>query len=282
MTRRVLPVVAVCAFAALAAACSSSGPSATFTPSPSDTATFAPATATAFPTFTPTPALDAGTEIVVGGDLRVRSGPSTDAPPVKTLKDMAPVQIDQAVQGENVLVGKQTWLTTIPDWTRTWFRLTDGTFVYSAFVFIQQQGETSPLVDPQGQEKWIDVNVTTQTATAMVGATPVYTAPVSTGAPGFPSPLGSHRIEKDGRLPVERMTASQAGYSAQQATYDVENVLFTQYFDQKGDALHLNYWRPKDVFGQTATSHGCVGMQLHDAQWFWLFGAADMRVEIHT
>ena len=77
------------------------------------------------------------------------------------------------------------------------------------------------------------------------------------------------------------MTASQAGYSPQQAVYDVERVLFTQYYDQKGDALHLNYWRPKEVFGQTATSHGCVGMQLHDAQWFWLFGAAGMRVEIH-
>ena len=77
------------------------------------------------------------------------------------------------------------------------------------------------------------------------------------------------------------MTASQAGYSPQQAAYDVENVLFTQYYDRNGDALHLNYWRPKEVFGRTATSHGCVGMQLHDAQWFWLFGAPEMRVEIH-
>jgi lipoprotein-anchoring transpeptidase ErfK/SrfK len=116
----------------------------------------------------------------------------------------------------------------------------------------------------------------------MVGARAVYTAPVSTGSPDFPSPLGSHRIEKDGRLAVERMTAAQAGYSPEQAKYDVERVLFTQYYDRGGDALHLNYWRPKEVFGHTATSHGCVGMQLHDAQWFWLFGAPDMRVEIHT
>jgi lipoprotein-anchoring transpeptidase ErfK/SrfK len=282
MSRRAIPVVAACALGVLATACSGGGQSATSTPSPSDTATFAPATPTPFPTFTPTPVLSAGVQIVVGGDLRVRSGPATTAPPVKTLKDMTPVLIDVAVEGENVLVGKQTWVPTVPDWTRTWFRLTDGTFVYSAFVFIQQLGEESPLIDPQGQEKWIDVNVTAQTATAMVGATPVYVAPVSTGAPGFPSPLGSHRIEKDGRLAVERMTASQAGYSAQQAVYDVENVLFTQYYDQKGDALHLNYWRPKEVFGQTATSHGCVGMQLHDAQWFWLFGSAGMRVEIHA
>jgi lipoprotein-anchoring transpeptidase ErfK/SrfK len=282
MTRHVLPFLAACVLAALASACSGGSPAATSTPSPSDTATSAPATKTPFPTFTPTPVLGAGTEIVVGGDLRVRSAPSTQAPPVKTLKDMTPVQIDAAVEGENVLVGTQTWLPSIPDWTRTWFRLTDGTFLYSAFVFIQQPGEESPLVDARGEERWIDVNVTAQTASAMVGARAVYTAPVSTGSPDFPSPLGSHRIEKDGRLAVERMTASQAGYSPEQAKYDVERVLFTQYYDRGGDALHLNYWRPKEVFGHTATSHGCVGMQLHDAQWFWLFGAPEMRVEIHT
>lgn len=281
MTRRILATLATCALSALAPACTSGGPSPTATPSPSETATFAPLPATAFPTFTPTPTLGAGSEIVVGGDLRVRSAPSTAAPPVKTLKDMTHVQIDAAVEGENVLVGAQTWVPAVPDWTRTWFRLTDGTFVYSAFVFIQQPGEESPLADARGQERWIDVNVTTQTATAMIGARAIYTAPVSTGAPDFPSPLGSHRIEKDGRLAVERMTASQAGYLPEQARYDVERVLFTQYYDRGGDALHLNYWRPKEVFGHVATSHGCVGMQLHDAQWFWLFGAPDMRVEIH-
>jgi lipoprotein-anchoring transpeptidase ErfK/SrfK len=283
MRLRIASALVLCAIAALAVSCSGSTPSPTSTSSPSETATPAPATATPSPTATATPALSAGVEIVVGGDLRVRSGPSTTAPPVKTLKDQTHVQIDAAVEGENVLVGTQTWVTVSPEWTRTWFRLTDGTFVYAAFIFIQQPGEASPLAEVAGgDEKWIDVDVTKQTATAMIGARSVYTAPVSTGAPGFPSPLGSHRIEKDGRLAVERMTASQAGYSPDQAAYDVERVLFTQYYDRNGDALHLNYWRPKEVFGHTATSHGCVGMQLHDAQWFWLFGAPDMRVEIHV
>ena len=281
MARRTLFVATACALSALAAGCSGTMPAPTSTLSPSEPATSAPATKTPSPTATPTPELSAGVEIVVGGDLRVRSGPSTAAPPVKTLKDRARVQIDTAMDGENVLVGAQTWVPVTPDWTRTWFRLTDGTFVYSAFVFIQQPEEASPLADGRGEERWIDVDVTKQTATAMIGTRGVYTAPVSTGAPGFPSPLGSHRVEKDGRLAVERMTASQAGYSPEQAAYDVERVLFTQYYDRNGDALHLNYWRPKDVFGHTATSHGCVGMQLHDAQWFWLFGAPDMRVEIH-
>ena len=274
--------IAVLAFTLLTAvACGEkSEPAPTATPAPSDTP--APATATPFPTFTPTPELAAGQAIVVGGDLRVRSAPTTASELLGELADTQMVTIAEAVQGENWLVGTQTWVTTIPAWTSTWYRLADGTFVYAAFIFILQPGEASPLAQYPGEEKWIDVNVSTQSASAMVGGRAVHTARVSTGSPAFPTPLGSHKIEPDGRLAVERMTASQAGYAPQQARYDVERVLFTQYFDRGGNALHLNYWRPEAVFGTSATSHGCVGIQLHDAQYFWLFGEPGMRVEIHV
>ncbi len=282
MVRTALLCMAGTMLLPLAVACTSRTAPSTATPAPSSTSTPLPATKTPFPTFTPTPVLEVGLAIVVGGDLRVRSEPSTKGSVVKTLKDQDHVQIDRAVEGENVLVGNQTWPSTIPPWTRLWYRLTDGTFVYAAFVFFLLPNEESPLTDPRGEERWIDVNVTTQTASAMIGARAIHTAPVSTGSPQFPSPLGTHHIEKDGRLPVERMTATQAGYTPGQAVYDVENVLFTQYYDRNGDALHLNYWRPESVFGHTPTSHGCVGLLPHDAQYFWLFGAPGMRVEIHT
>jgi hypothetical protein len=264
----------------LAVGCSGGGADPTVTPTFSVTNTPAPATRTPFPTLTPTPEVRANQAIVVGGDLRVRSGPSTQAPEIGTLEDQSVVVIDRAEQGENWLVGSQTWVSTAPDWTRTWYRLTDGSYVYAAFVFILQPGEPSPLTNPGGAEKWIDVNVTTQEARAMIGDTPIFTAPVSTGSPQFPSPMGTHRIGY--RTSVERMTAAQAGYTPNQATYDVERVLFTQYYADGGNALHLNYWRPQSVFGNTATSHGCIGMQLHDAQWFWLFGEEGMRVEVHS
>jgi len=274
-------LLGICALTLTSAACTkdvAAPPVDTETPAPLEPS---PAPSS-FPTFTPTPVLAPNVAIVVGGDLRARAAASTQSPVVRTLRDLERVQIDGAVEGEDWLLGAQTWPSTIPPWTRLWFRLTDGTFVYAAFVFVLQPGEASPLDDARVDEKWIDVNVTTQTATAMVGELAVYAAPVSTGEQRFPTPLGSHRIEPDGRLAVERMTASQAGYNLAQASYDVERVLFTQYFDQKGDALHLNYWRPDDVFGRTATSHGCVGLRLHDAQYFWLFAEPGMRVEIHT
>lgn len=276
--------LACCAMTAAAiclAACSTSSTAAPTAPPPSQTPLLIP-TATPQPAPTATPLLGGGSAIVVGGDLRTRAGPTTQSAIVGTLHDLQPVQIEQAVFGENWLVGSQTWVSTSPAWARVWYKLSDGTYVYAPFIFIASPGEASPLTDPQGQEKWVDVNVTKQTASAMIGDRAIYTARVSTGQPAFPSPLGHHAIEPDGRLAVERMTAAQAGFSPGQASYDVERVLFTQYYDRKGDALHLNYWRPDSVFGRTATSHGCVGMEMHEAQYFWLFGFPGMRVEVHT
>jgi lipoprotein-anchoring transpeptidase ErfK/SrfK len=280
-----LSVIAASLFGAmLLAACGNDGgPASTPTAEPPPPQTATPVPPTPFPTLTPVPVLRGGSAIIVGGDVRVRSEPNTSSEIVRELPDLTPVTIHRAVSGENWLVGSQTWLNHVPPWTTTWYEIEDGSFIYAGFVFVLQEGQYSPLTEVEdGIERWIDVNVTTQTASAMVGDRAVHTAAVSTGSPQFPTPLGSHRIERDGRLAVERMTSSQAGFSPSQTQYDVERVLFTQYFDTSGNALHLNYWRPLDVFGRSATSHGCVGMQLHDAQYFWLFAERGMRVEIHT
>lgn len=256
-------------------------PTPTPTPIPTDIPTPVPPTLTPEASPTPVPQLQAGEAIVVGGEVRTRPEPSTHNVPVGTLSDQEPVRVAAVVQGENWLVGEQTWVATSPPWASEWLRLEDGSYVYGAFVFRLQEGETSPLLDFGGEEKWIDVSLSQQTARAMVGDQPVHVAGVTTGAPGFETPRGTHYVEPDGRIAVERMTASQAGYNPAQARYDVERVLFTQYFDRQGNALHSNYWRPDSVFGSTPTSHGCIGLRLHDAQYFWLFAAPGTRVEIH-
>ncbi|MCJ7490548.1 MAG: L,D-transpeptidase [Dehalococcoidia bacterium] len=229
----------------------------------------------------PQPQITAGASIVIGGPVRLRGDASTANPETGTLYDGQPVRIVATVKGENWLVGSQTWLSSIPDWTTDWYQLDDGSFVYSAFVFTLLPDETSPTRNTGGAEKWMDVNLTNQTVSAMIGDQAIHIALASTGSADFPTPAGTHHIEPDGRVPLIDMTASQAGYSPQQATYNVERVLFTQYFDRTGNAIHLNYWRPAEVYGNTPTSHGCVGLQLHDAQYLWLFGEPGMRVEIH-
>ena len=63
--------------------------------------------------------------------------------------------------------------------------------------------------------------------------------------------------------------------------YDLDHVLWTQYFTYAGHALHDNYWRPLSVFGHEATSHGCVGMVEVDALFLWNWVGAGSLVNIH-
>ena len=234
------------------------------------------------PTASPTPQPTAGEAIVVGGEVRTRAEPSSKSELVGKLDDQQRVKIVRRVMGENWLAGDQTWLSVTPDWASEWFELEDGSYVYGPFVFILAEGELSPTMpSPEGEEKWIDIDLSEQMARAMVGNQVVFEAPITSGQAPFETPKGSVAIEPDGRIAVEKMTASQAGYAADVAQYDVERVLFTQYFDRIGDALPLNYWRPHSVFGSTPTSHGCAGLELHEAQYLWLFASAGTRVEIH-
>ena len=95
-------------------ACAGGEQTSTATPSPQPSNTALPATATPLPTMTPVPLSDAGRAVVVGGDLRVRSAPTTGSDVVKTLPDHAAVEIAEAVEGENWLVGAQTWVPSPP------------------------------------------------------------------------------------------------------------------------------------------------------------------------
>lgn len=153
----------------------------------------------------------------------------------------------------------------------------DGGYVYSAFVWVPRPGEVLPSQLPRG-ERWVAVDLATQTAKLMIGDSAVYSADVTTGKDGYETPTGHWRVNY--QVLNETMTSSQAGINDPAEHYDVKNVLFTQYFDGLGDALHLNYWQPAGVFGNTRTSHGCVGLYVRDAQYFWMFGQPGMRVEI--
>lgn len=125
-------------------------------------------------------------------------------------------------------------------------------------------------------EHWVDVNLTNQTATAMVGDTPVYTALVTTGKPGWETPVGTWYIVA--RVENETMTSASIGA---EEYYVLENVLYTQYFTTVGHALHLNYWRDDSYFGRIPSSHGCVGMRYADAKFFWDFLTLGSRVVVH-
>lgn len=124
-------------------------------------------------------------------------------------------------------------------------------------------------------ERWIVVDLAAQTATAMIAETALYSALVTTGKDGWETPRGDWSIVA--RVEDETMTSVSIGA---EEYYVLEDVLYTQYFTTRGHALHLNYWRPESYFGSVRSSHGCVGMRLADAEFFWRFATIGTRVVV--
>jgi lipoprotein-anchoring transpeptidase ErfK/SrfK len=130
-------------------------------------------------------------------------------------------------------------------------------------------------------EHWIDVNLSQEIAVAMDGGTAVQLIFVTTGGPGWETPTGTFHILN--RVEDETMKSDSLGIPIDSpGGYDLDHVMYTQYFTTEGHALHDNYWQPHSVFGSKATSHGCVGMELNDAKFLWDFLAYGGRVVIHS
>jgi hypothetical protein len=134
--------------------------------------------------------------------------------------------------------------------------------------------------DIGADEAWAAVNLTVQAAVAMVGTEAAHVALVTTGKPGWDTPEGEFRIVR--RVANETMSSAALAITDPDDQYYLTDVLYTQYFTWAGHALHLNYWRPDRVFGAERTSHGCVGMRLADAEFFWHHLRLGSRVVIHA
>jgi lipoprotein-anchoring transpeptidase ErfK/SrfK len=129
-------------------------------------------------------------------------------------------------------------------------------------------------------ERWVDVNLSRQWATAAEGDTVVRGMPVTTGKAGFGTPTGLYSIFS--RVYNETMDSATIGIPRNSAEgYYLKDILYTQYFADGGIALHTNYWQPGSVFGAYPTSHGCVGMRQADAAFLWDFATFGSRVYVH-
>lgn len=168
-------------------------------------------------------------------------------------------------------LGDGDWIEVRPDWYGIPQPLT--TIVYEAAA------PAAPVVEPQpapavtsrpGGEKWIDVNLTTQTLTAYEGQTPVYNALVSSGLARYPTVTGTFAIYV--KYTAARM---RGGYGAD--AYDLPNVPYVMYF-YKGYGLHGTYWH--NNFG-TPMSHGCVNLSTPDAEWLFNWAPIGTTVVTH-
>ncbi|MBE7552860.1 MAG: LysM peptidoglycan-binding domain-containing protein [Anaerolineales bacterium] len=118
-------------------------------------------------------------------------------------------------------------------------------------------------------QKWIDVNLTSQTLVAYEGQRPVFHTRVSTGIWQYPTIAGTFSIY------VKYESADMSGGAGDEA-YFLSSVPYVMYF-HGNYGLHGTYWH--NNFGRPM-SHGCVNLPTPDAQ--WLFGWAPVGTKVVT
>lgn len=144
--------------------------------------------------------------------------------------------------------------------------LDDGTWIAAADV-ARPHAVPPPALVTHPQERWIDVDLTTQTLVAYQGPQPVYATLVSTGRgpAGTPNatPPGLHRVW------VKLLASDMANITTEDGNqrYSLEDVPYVQFFDS-AVALHGTYWHGD--FGHPH-SHGCVNLSTLDARWLFDF-----------
>jgi lipoprotein-anchoring transpeptidase ErfK/SrfK len=165
----------------------------------------------------------------------------------------------------------------------------------TTFVRISEDGETptrwmsrkdlahpSVVAPPSGllaTERWIDIELASQTLVAYEGTTPVFSTLVSTGrgpkGTDTATPPGLHRIwvkltsSTMDNLPPPNEDAASPPNDAPLERYSIEDVPYVQFFDG-AVALHGAFWH--DSFGKLK-SHGCVNLAPLDAARLFAFTA---------
>jgi hypothetical protein len=121
----------------------------------------------------------------------------------------------------------------------------------------------SPPAEVKGSaERWIDVELASQTLVAYEGTKPLYATVVSTGrgpqGSDSATPVGVHRIW----VKILASDMDNVERDDLEAHYSLEDVPYVQFFDH-AVALHGTYWH-RD-FGHVK-SHGCVNLAPLDAR----------------
>jgi len=117
---------------------------------------------------------------------------------------------------------------------------------------------------------WIDVSISQQKVYAMQGDRKVREFVVSTGTDKYPTITGNYNIY------VKYLKADMSGVD-DGIPWFLADVPYVMYF-YSGYGLHGTYWH--DNFG-TAMSHGCINLNIEDAEWLYDFATIGTLVYIH-
>ncbi|MEO6601361.1 MAG: L,D-transpeptidase, partial [Polyangiaceae bacterium] len=134
---------------------------------------------------------------------------------------------------------------------------------------IRQTGPGPLPVDLKPNERWIDVNLTTQTVVAFEGDKPIYATLTSTGRESkvknkdHRTPTGEWRV----REKHITTTMDGDGTAAGDLPYSIEDVPYVLYYF-RSYATHAAFWHSN--FG-SQMSHGCVNLSPLDAKYLFFF-----------
>ena len=163
--------------------------------------------------------------------------------------------------------GKEAWLMPVGEMLAEKYKIDTSPVdqgnipTYSEELFIPPQPAVE-IAGPgpvPGSAKSIVVSISQQRMWAYEGETMVNTSLVSTGKPGFDTPIGTYSIIV--KKPIEDMEGLIGG-----EYYNVTDVPDVMYFTDVGHAFHGTYWH--NNFG-AVMSHGCVNLPLDVAAWLY-------------
>jgi lipoprotein-anchoring transpeptidase ErfK/SrfK len=129
--------------------------------------------------------------------------------------------------------------------------------------YVYEPGE---LPKVSKKERWIDVDLSSQSVSAYEGKNSVNTFIVSTGTWQHPTVTGQFHIY------VKYRYTDMAGPG-----YYLPDVPYTMYF-YDGYGLHGTYWHSN--FG-TPMSHGCINLRTEDAAWLYNWADVGTLVNVH-
>ena len=115
-------------------------------------------------------------------------------------------------------------------------------------------------------ERWIDINLSTQRISAYDGDKKIKTFLISSGLPGTPTVTGRFRVY------VKYVATLMSGPG-----YYLPNVPYTMYF-YNGYGIHGTYWH--NNFGYPM-SHGCVNMRTSEAEWLFNWSSVGTLINVH-
>lgn len=118
----------------------------------------------------------------------------------------------------------------------------------------------------KSDERWIQINLSTQRLIAWEGNKRVYAIVISSGKSSTPTRIGSFKIQS------KHKSTRMRGRN-----YDVPNVPYTMYY-QGGYGIHGAYWHRR--FG-TPVSHGCINLAPNHAKWLFNWASLGTPVIIH-